>query len=109
MRRGGIYLGLIAIVALVSAGCGHYLRASGGQTSVAVYPDEATFVKVKSLEGQGGPMAIVGNLGENVLAKRLDDRTRVRIISRDHLGAQIEVIEGPNKGYRGFVPKSNLG
>jgi len=107
MGRGRYYLGL-AILTLLCAGCGHYLRATDGQTSVAVYPDEATFVKVKSLEGQGGPMAMVGSLGENVLAKKLDDQTPVRIISRDRMGSMIEVLDGPNKGLRGFVPQPNL-
>lgn len=109
MGRGGKSLAAVAIAALLCAGCGHYVRATTGQTAVAVYPDEATFVKVKSLEGQGGPMGMVGNLGENVLARKIDDRTPIRIISRDNLGALIEVIDGPNKGLRGFVPQANLG
>jgi hypothetical protein len=99
---------LLAALAVYAVSCGHYVQATPGTHTVRLYPDEATFEKVNSLKHEGGPMGMIGGLGENFLAKELDDHTPVRIISQDSQGAQIEVLDGPHKGEQGFVAKENL-
>lgn len=110
MRRGGFGSTVAAAIfcALALAGCGHKLVAAGDNHTVKVYPDEATFEKVKGFKRQGGPMGMLGGLGENFIAREVDNETPVRIISSDSEGAMIEVTDGPNKGLQGFVAKDNV-
>ena len=101
-------LAIIGLIALVVGGCQHRLVASGNEHTVKVYPDEATYQKVKSLKKEGGALGMLGGLGETFMAKEVDNNTPVRIISSDSEGTQIEVTDGPNKGAQGFVPKENV-
>ncbi|SRR5277367_4025314 len=95
--------------ALALAGCGHKLVARNGENTVAVYPDENTYVKLTDLKKQGGAIGgMIGGLGEGLAAKQIDNNTPVRVISSDDRGAQIEVTDGEFKGLQGFVPKDNV-
>jgi hypothetical protein len=96
-------------VMIALAGCGHKLVAHNGESTVAVYPDENTFVKLTDLKKQGGMVGgVIGNLGEGLAAKQVDNNTPVRIINSDDKGSQIEVLDGAFKGMHGFVPQDNV-
>lgn len=95
-------------LALLLAGCQHRLVAAPGETSVAVYPDEQTYDKIAGLKKEGGMAGMVGSLGQNLASKQVDDKTPVKIESSDDKGYIIEVTDGPNKGLKGFVPKSSV-
>jgi hypothetical protein len=101
-------LAIVGLVALVAGGCQHKVVAVGDEHTVKLYPDEATYEKVKGMKKEGGAMGMLGGLGEGFMAKQLDNNTPVRIISSDSEGAQVEVIDGPNKGMQGFVAKENV-
>ena len=94
--------------ALALAGCGHKLVATGKDTTVNIFPDEDTYKKLANLRTQGGVAGMLGGLGENLATQKVDDRTKVQIISSDDLGSQVEVTDGPAKGVKGFVPKDNV-
>lgn len=104
---------LVAMASLIGvsiflAGCQHRLVAAPGENSVAIYPDEQTYEKIADLKKQGGMAGMVGGLGQNFAAKRVDDKTAVKIVSSDDEGDVVEVTQGPNMGLRGFVPKSSV-
>jgi hypothetical protein len=94
--------------AIALYGCGHKLVAHNGDSTVAVYPDEDTFVKLVNLKKQGGVGGVIGGLGEGLAAKQVDNNTPVRIIRSDEKGAQVEVLDGAFKGIQGFVPQDNV-
>ena len=105
------------LVMIGVAGCSHKLVVVKNQQKVKVYQSEQVYQAVvavrRELEhttdpGQRQFGISILSLGENRGAKDFDDGTRVRIVSRDELGAQIEVLEGSDKGYKGFVPKDNV-
>jgi len=98
--------GLIAGITL--SGCQHRVVATGDHHTVKLYSDEATYLKLKSMKLEGGAYGMLGGIGESLTTKELDDHTPVRIISRDSEGAQVEIIDGANKGAQGFVAKENL-
>ncbi len=93
---------------LLLAGCSHKVIATEGQTQVAIYPDEDTYKKLAQMKAQGGVAGMLGGMGENLAAGKLDTNTPVKIISSDDLGSQVEVSDGPSKGMKGFVPKANV-
>jgi hypothetical protein len=107
-NSGKLWLILLSVVSIALAGCQHKLVAQGDQHSVKVFPGESTYEKVKDMKKQGGPAGMLAGLGENFMAKEVDNNTPVRIVSSDSEGAQIEVTDGPNKGMQGFVPKENV-
>lgn len=98
----------VLLTAFALAGCGHKLVAHGGDTTVAVYPDRPSYEKVESMKSQGGPVGMLGGLGENFLAKKVDDKTPVKVVSKDEKGAEVEILDGPAKGTRGYVAKDNV-
>jgi ABC-type oligopeptide transport system substrate-binding subunit len=110
VKSAKLILGTIIILtALFAAGCSHRLVANSGEATVTVYPDKEAFDRIKSLKNQGGPVGgMIGGLGENLVGKRIADQTTVKVLSSDDEGAQIEVLEGPNKGFKGYVPKGNV-
>jgi transcription antitermination factor NusG len=109
MRTSTIIICAIVLgVSLAILGCGHKLVAPQGQRSVAVYPDEDTWKKLAQMKQQGGMAGMIGGLGENLAAKQVDDKTPVKIISKDTEGAKVEVTDGPFKGMQGFVPRESL-
>ncbi len=101
-------------ILLALAGCTkqnvltHKLVATGGEHSVALYPDEATFLKVSHKAQQGGVSGMVGNAQEDLSAKKIEDQTPVNIISSDSNGTEVEIVEGPMKGTAGFVASQNV-
>lgn len=108
MSHRRLVIAAMAGAMLMLCGCSHRLQATPGEHTVRVYPDEATFEKLKSLKGEGGAAGMIGGLGENLVAREVADHTPVRIISQDSQGAEIEITDGPNKGSTGFVAKQNL-
>jgi hypothetical protein len=99
---------MIMVAALALAGCGHKLVAHGGDTTVAVFPDKASFEKLKNLQSQGGPVGMIGGLGASIVAKKVDNGTPVKVISSDDDGYQIEVLDGASKGMSGYVSKDSV-
>ena len=109
MRIPTIVICAFAIgAALAIEGCGHKLVSHNGESTVAVYPDENTFIKLTDLKKQGGVGGMIGGLGEGLAAKQVDNNTPVRIINSDDKGSQVEVLDGAFKGLQGFVPQDNV-
>ena len=109
MRNSKPIPAAIALVGLLMvAGCSHKLVPSEGQTQVQIFPDEDTYKKLAQMKSQGGVAGMLGGMGENLAAGKLDAGTPVYIISSDDLGSQVEVTDGPAKGMKGFVPKANV-
>jgi len=104
-----VYRGfLVLILATGLAGCGHKLVAHNGETTVNVYSSKEQFDKVQSMKSQGGPVGMLGGLGEGLLAKKIDGNTPVNVLSSDENGATVEITDGPEKGFKGYVAKDNL-
>ena len=113
-----IAIPLVAIFlsALVASGCSRRLVAADGRETVKVYQSEDVYkaaVDIRKAMGRQKNDAeekFVGFL--NSLAdheyKEVTGETRVRIISKDALGAQVELLEGPHQGYIGFVRTEDL-
>jgi len=110
MRPSTIIICAIAIgTSLAMLGCGHKLVAHNGESTVALYPDENTFLKLTNLKNQGGVVGgAIAGLGEGLAAKQVDNNTPVRIINSDDKGAQVEILDGAFKGMHGFVPQDNI-
>jgi hypothetical protein len=114
IRGGGamnprrLVIGAALAASLIAMGCGHRVVATQGEHTVKLFRDEATYERIKELKKQGGPIGMIGGLGEGLVTKELSDNTPVRIISQDSEGAQVEVTDGPDKGAQGFVSKSNV-
>ena len=51
---------------------------------------------------------MVGSVQKDMSAKQIDDQTAVNVISTDDNATLVEIIDGPMKGQRGFVPKQNV-
>jgi len=103
-----IITGIAVGAALALAGCGHKLVATSGEKTVSVYPDEDTYKKLAQMKGQGGVAGMLGGLGENLATKKVAADTPVKILSSDDMGAQVEILDGSEKGQKGFVPKENV-
>jgi hypothetical protein len=105
---------VISAMVLLVAGCDkqpvltHKLVVTGGEHSIPLYPDEATYVKVSHKAQQGGVNGMIGNAQQDLSAKKIDDQTPVKIISSDSLGTEVVVIDGPMKGTAGFVANQNV-
>lgn len=109
MRISTVIICAFVIGAMLAvAGCGHKLVAHNGESTVAVYPDENTFVKLNDLKKQGTVAGMIGGLGEGLAAKQVDNNTPVRIINSDDKGSQVEILDGAFKGVQGFVPQDNV-
>jgi|SRR5271156_2513022 len=86
----------------------HKLVATGGQPTVALYPDEQTFLKVSHTAQQGGVSGMIGSAQQDLSAKKIDDQTPVKVLSSDSNGTEVEIVEGPMKGTAGFVANQNV-
>jgi len=95
-------------IAIMLAGCRHYLVAAPGDTTVAIYPDRQTYDKLADLKKSGPIGQFASGVGKGFASKSVDDKTPVKIISSDDEGDVIEVTEGPNAGVSGFVPKNSV-
>ncbi|HVN63409.1 MAG TPA: hypothetical protein VMT58_02135 [Candidatus Binataceae bacterium] len=101
--------GFAFCAAIALSGCGHKLVAHNGNNTVALYPDEDTFQKLTELKQKGGTIGgMIGGLGEGIAATQVDNNTRVKILSSDDRGAEVEVLDGTYKGRKGFVAKDNV-
>jgi len=89
-------------------GCSHKLVGRGGETTVNVFSSKKDFENVMSMKSRGGAEGIVGGLGETFMAKKVAENTPVKILSSDPEGDDIQVLEGPNAGLRGYVAKDNV-
>ncbi|MBF6559843.1 MAG: hypothetical protein IVW56_06095 [Candidatus Binataceae bacterium] len=98
----------IIVIALALAGCGHKLVAHNGDTTVAVYPDRASFEHLKSMQSQGGPSGLLGGVGASMVTRKVDDGAPIKILSSDDEGCEIEVLDGASKGLRGYVSKDSV-
>ncbi len=109
MRKSRISWGVLLVsMVLMLAGCGHKLVAHNGETTVSVYASREQFDKVHSMKSEGGAAGMLGGIGESILAKKVDANTPVKIISSDNQAAMIEVLDGPNKGFQGYVAKDDV-
>jgi hypothetical protein len=100
---------LVLIGALFGiAGCSHKLVGRGGETTVSVFPSKKDFDNVMSMKSRGGAEGMVGGLGETFIAKKVAENTPVKVFSSDSEGDEIQVLEGPNAGLRGYVAKDNV-
>ena len=114
--RGLDFTIAILLVALAVSGCSHRVVAADGRQTVKVYQSEEVYkaaVDIQKAMGRQKTDAeekFVGFL--NMLAdheyKEAAGETRVRIISKDAVGAKVELLEGPNQGYIGFVRTEDL-
>src|SRR5260370_38451582 len=76
VKTANIALGAaLMTVALLLTGCGHKLVATGGDSTVSVYPDKNPFDKLQSVKHQGGPIVgMTGGFGENLFSIKDDHR-----------------------------------
>ena len=106
---------VLAASAFTVAGCqsgesivAHKLVATGNQHSVALYPDEQTYLKVSRMQQEGGIEGMAGDVRKNFTALAIDDQTPVTIVSSNENGAVVEIAEGPMKGQSGLVDKQHV-
>ena len=92
----------------IVAGCSHKLVGRAGETSINVFHTKHDFDNVMAMKSRGGTEGMVGGLGETFMAKQVAENTAVKIISSDSEGDDIQVLEGPNAGLRGYVAKDNV-
>ncbi len=114
--RAWVTIAILAITLAVS-GCNHRLVAGDGQPTVKVYQSEDIYnaaLHIKralgihqKTDGAEKFVAWMNAMAEHE-SKEIDSETRVKIVSRDAVGASVELLEGPDKGYKGFVPLGNL-
>jgi hypothetical protein len=115
MRRVSVAIALSVVMFAVSE-CRHRLVADPGQRSARVYQDEDVYNVTRKIQRatmgsmtkeQRGFVGLVAGIARTE-GKDADDGTRVAVISQDGAGAQVELLEGPDKGCKGFVPSDNL-
>ena len=110
MKTAKRIAGTVLLAAMVIlAGCGgHTLVAHNGDTTVNVFPNKDDFDKVTSMKSQGGPAGMIGGIGESMMAKQVDNGTPIKILSSDPEGDMIEILDGRDKGLRGYVSRDNV-
>jgi hypothetical protein len=86
----------------------HKLVVTGNQHSIPLYPDESAFLKYSKMHQQGGVEGMVGDIGNKMVAKNIDDQTPVKIVSSDDNSAVVQITDGPMSGQTGFVGKQNI-
>ncbi len=116
MRTRGWVTIAVLLITLAVSGCSHRLVAGDGQATVKVYQNEdvynaAVHIKralgIQKTDGAEKFAAFLNMLAEHE-SKDVESETRVKIVSSDAVGASVELLEGPDKGYKGFVPRGNL-
>ncbi|MGH7915869.1 MAG: hypothetical protein ACREQE_00255 [Candidatus Binataceae bacterium] len=96
------------MAALAVAGCGHRLIATNGAATVNIYPDKASFDRLRSLQSQGGALGLLGGLASDIVVRKIAINTPVKVLSSNHEGDVILVLKGPNQGLKGYVAKINV-
>jgi hypothetical protein len=91
-----------------TAGCSHNLVGREGETTVSVYHSKKDFESLTTMKSRGGAEQMMGGIGETFLAQKVAEHTQVKILSSDAEGAEIEILQGPNAGLRGYVAKDNV-
>jgi hypothetical protein len=75
---------VISAMVLLVAGCDkqpvltHKLVVTGGEHSIPLYPDEATYVKVSHKAQQGGVNGMIGNAQQDLRPRRLMIRLQLK-------------------------------
>ena len=104
---GARFIALMATL-IGLAGCSHKLIGRAGESTVNVFPSKHDFDRVMAMKSRGGAEGMVGGLGESFMARKVAQNTPVKILSSDSEGADIQVLEGPDAGVRGYVAKDNV-
>jgi len=104
-----IVVALVLVNATVAlTGCSHKLVAHGGESTISVFDSKEDFDKLMSMKSKGGASGLVGGLGESLMAKRVPENSHIKILSSDAEGDEIQVVDGPNAGLRGYVARDNV-
>ena len=98
----------VIFVSLAVAGCSHKLVAHSGENTISVFHNKADFDKVRSMKSEGGAAGIIGGFGENFIATKVSENTKVKILSSEGESDEVEVVDGPNRGLHGYVSKDNI-
>ncbi|HJU11548.1 MAG TPA: hypothetical protein VJ728_11760 [Candidatus Binataceae bacterium] len=93
---------------LVITGCNHKLVGHAGESTINVYSNKDDFDKLMSMKSRGGAEGIVGGLGESFMATKVPENTQVKILSSDSEGDEVQVLQGPHAGLKGYVAKDNV-
>jgi hypothetical protein len=99
---------VLLVTASAVAGCSHKLVGHNGEATVSVFATKDDFDKVTSMKSRGGAAGMLGGVGESMMAKRVAGNTHVKILSSDPEGDQIQILDGPEAGTRGYVAKDNV-
>jgi hypothetical protein len=115
MPRLAIATIIFASFAMISTACNspttalpHKLVATAGQSTVPMYPDEQSFLKISHNSQQGGVTGMVGDVQKNFSAKQIADQTPVKVLSGNDNGSEVVITDGPMKGQAGFVANQNV-
>ena len=87
----------------------HKLVSVNGQSTVPMYPDEQSFLKVSHNSQEGGVTGMVGDVQKNFTAKQIDNATPVKVLSSDSNGSEVEITGGPMKGQAWLCRQSECG
>ncbi|HTT77058.1 MAG TPA: hypothetical protein VMF50_13900 [Candidatus Binataceae bacterium] len=106
---------LVGGTGAIFAGCNssasilpHKLVATSGESTVPLYPDEQTYLKVSHSAQEGGITGVAGNVQKSFVAKQINNQTPVKILSSDSNGSEVEITQGAMKGQAGFVAAQNV-
>jgi len=97
---------LVALLGVAS--CSHKLISHGGETTISVFPSKKDFDDLMSMKSQGGVAGMAAGIRENFIAKKVAENTPVKVLASDSEGNEVQILEGPEAGLRGYVAKDNL-
>ncbi|MBV8054806.1 MAG: hypothetical protein JO071_06140 [Deltaproteobacteria bacterium] len=116
MAGSEVYVRIVRIAAAITLmgtlvsiiGCSHKLVGRGGETTISVFASKKDFDNVMSLKSRGGAEGMMGGFGETFMAQKVASDTPIKVLSSDSEGCEIQVLQGPNAGLRGYVAKDNV-
>ncbi len=109
MEIARIALAAVLVSALFTVtGCSHKLVGHSGEATVSLFASKKDFDNVMSMKSRGGAEGMIGGGLESIMARKVTENTRVKILSSDSEGDEIQVLDGPNAGLRGYVAKDNV-